>query len=84
MVDKEKFTRLDDKLKSQNRTKTEWLNAKIDEELEENTMTAKTDTLTEKSKYDTIRDNLRKHYPDLTDGHIDALTREYIMYDNTT
>jgi len=33
MVDKEKFYQLDDKLKSQNKTKTEWLNAKIDEEI---------------------------------------------------
>jgi len=33
MVDKEKFYQLDDKLKSQNKTKTEWLNTKIDEEI---------------------------------------------------
>jgi len=45
-------------------------------------MTAKLDNLTEKSTYDIIWDNLRKHYPDLTDGHIDALTREYLMYDD--
>jgi hypothetical protein len=35
MVDKEKFAKLDDKLKRQRKTKTEWLNAKIDEELVE-------------------------------------------------
>jgi len=35
MVDKEKFYKLDDKLKSENKTKTEWLNAKIDEEINE-------------------------------------------------
>ena len=36
----------------------------------------------DRSTYDVIWGNLRKHYPDLTDGHIDALTREYIMYDS--
>jgi hypothetical protein len=35
MVDKDRFVRLDDKLKSQGKTKTEWLNAKIDEEIGE-------------------------------------------------
>ena len=52
--------------------------------LEEITMTTKTENLTEKSTYDIILANLRKHYPDLTDSHIDALTREYIMYDDRT
>ena len=33
MVDKEKFQKLDNKLKSLNSNKTEWLNAKIDEEI---------------------------------------------------
>lgn len=33
MVDKDKFQILDDKLKNQGKTKTEWLNIKIDEEL---------------------------------------------------
>lgn len=35
MVDKEKFQILDDKLKTQGKTKTEWLNVKIDEEISE-------------------------------------------------
>ena len=47
-------------------------------------MATKLDILTEKTTYDIIWDKLRKHYPDLTDGHIDALTREYVMYDNIT
>ena len=47
-------------------------------------MATKSDNLTEKSTYDIIWNNLRKHYPDLTDGHIDALTREYMMYDSIT
>jgi len=33
MVDKEKFIALDGKLKSEGKTKTSWINAKIDEEL---------------------------------------------------
>ena len=33
MVDKDKFHKLDDKLKSQGSNKTKWLNAKIDEEI---------------------------------------------------
>lgn len=33
-VDREKFERLEEKLKAQKKTKTKWLNEKIDEELE--------------------------------------------------
>lgn len=34
-VDKEKMLRFEEKLNSQNRTKSEWLNKKIDEEIGE-------------------------------------------------
>ena len=39
---------------------------------------------TERSTSDIMRDNLRKHYPDFTDGQIDGLVREHLMYDSIT